>query len=156
MRALRPGAHRSTRRAAYRERYERHMNSARWRRRRTRWLATERSLRGREPVCAACGTPWTLRDDLHHATYERLGAERHDDMVPMCRTCHEALHLILERSRSWLALPRPVATWGIIARLRATLPPAAAGNPGARTDCSTTVTCPAHPARGSTGHGRQQ
>jgi len=105
-------------------------------------------------VCAACGTPWTLRDDLHHATYERLGAEAHDDLVPMCRACHEALHFILERSRSWLALPRPVATWGIIARLRAALPPEDA--PGARPDCSTAVTSPAYPARGSTAYGRQR
>lgn len=27
--------------------------------------------------------------DVHHVTYERLGCERPDDLVALCRRCHE-------------------------------------------------------------------
>lgn len=40
--------------------------------------------------CQTCNSP----DDLHvhHRTYERLGKERPDDVVALCRTCHNAVH----------------------------------------------------------------
>lgn len=119
MRPLAPRARRSARRAAYRRRYAGHIESPRWRQRRIDWLAAERRRLGADPTCAACGRRWTLRDDLHHATYERLGTERHADLVPTCRPCHEVLHAILERSSAWMAMPRPLATAGILARMQA-------------------------------------
>jgi 5-methylcytosine-specific restriction endonuclease McrA len=30
--------------------------------------------------------------EVHHKTYERIGAEHLDDLVALCRTCHKALH----------------------------------------------------------------
>lgn len=128
MRPLRPGTGRSVRRGLYRLRYARHIQSARWQQRRREWLATEVARLGRDPACVVCGTPWTLHDDLHHVTYERLGRELHGDLLPICRTCHEELHAILERSPSWLALRRSLATRGIVDRL-STLRAAGGGLP---------------------------
>jgi hypothetical protein len=65
-----------------------------------------------------CGRVWTLDDDLHHASYDNLGNERDEDLIPMDRDCHEDLHQILANSRAWRAMPRPAATAGIIATLR--------------------------------------
>lgn len=30
--------------------------------------------------------------DVHHLTYERRGAEHRDDLIVLCRPCHEAEH----------------------------------------------------------------
>jgi 5-methylcytosine-specific restriction endonuclease McrA len=30
--------------------------------------------------------------EIHHKTYERIGAEHIDDLVALCRSCHKALH----------------------------------------------------------------
>lgn len=32
------------------------------------------------------------RLDVHHLTYERLGAELPDDLLVLCRDCHELIH----------------------------------------------------------------
>jgi len=134
MRPLGPRAGRSARRAVYRARYTAHLTSGRWRRRREEWLAEEQRRTGAPPVCVVCHRPWDLADDLHHNSYARLGRERHGDLLPMCRGCHEALHVILDRSPAWRAMPRPAATTGIVARLRE-LRTAATGA-GCAADCS--------------------
>jgi 5-methylcytosine-specific restriction endonuclease McrA len=30
--------------------------------------------------------------DVHHLTYERIGHERMEDLIALCRPCHEAAH----------------------------------------------------------------
>lgn len=40
--------------------------------------------------CAACLE--TNNVDLHHMTYKRLGNEWDEDLVPLCRNCHNAFH----------------------------------------------------------------
>jgi hypothetical protein len=37
-------------------------------------------------VCSRCGRSGAM--DLHHLTYERIGRERQDDVVPVHRMCH--------------------------------------------------------------------
>jgi hypothetical protein len=74
---------------------------------------------GQEPVCIVCDAPWTLRDQLHHRTYARLGAETWQDLVPMCRDHHAALHAVMEQNPAWRKVPREQATDLIAARLRA-------------------------------------
>jgi hypothetical protein len=32
------------------------------------------------------------RLDVHHLTYERLGSELADDLLVLCRNCHELIH----------------------------------------------------------------
>jgi 5-methylcytosine-specific restriction endonuclease McrA len=83
----------------------------------TQWLRNQQH-RGVDPVCVVCGKPWTLDDDLHHASYANLGHEPDTELVPMCRGCHEDLHQILDTSRAWRTMPRPAATTGIITILR--------------------------------------
>lgn len=39
--------------------------------------------------CAVCGTP---RYQLHHRTYERLGAEHVSDLIALCDQHHHSLH----------------------------------------------------------------
>lgn len=62
--------------------------------------------------CAACsGKPI----QLHHHTYERLGAELLTDVTPLCRECHGLVHAILKEKR-WFVQ----RTADVIAILRAT------------------------------------
>jgi 5-methylcytosine-specific restriction endonuclease McrA len=95
---------------------------------RTHWRNNFVAVFGVEPTCAACGGSWTLRNgDLHHRNYDRLGHERFDDLVPLCRVCHEQLHLILESTPAWRHLGRAQASDLIVARLRAAVGRKASG-----------------------------
>lgn len=47
---------------------------------------------GLQQDCFVCHDP---NVDLHHKTYKRLGEERLDDLVPLCRLHHEAAHRLL-------------------------------------------------------------
>ena len=51
----------------------------------------ERKLIQQDYRCAKCGKS-TIHLDLHHITYERLGFERDDDVILLCRACHSSLH----------------------------------------------------------------
>lgn len=82
-------------RAARGAQYASYMASPAWWARRRRWYR-EASADG-EPACIGCDQQWTLDDDMHHVTYERLGDESHDDLWPMCRECHDFVHTILGR-----------------------------------------------------------
>jgi hypothetical protein len=135
MRPLRPRARRDARRAAYRRRYAEYIASPAWWRRRERWYHDEVTATGRPPQCAVCDKEWTLTSgDLHHATYDDLGREQHRDLVPMCRTCHERLHQILDRSKHWRKLPRAVATRQLITILRRQQQRAAITDPNGEAD----------------------
>ena len=59
--------------------YERYIHSAAWRQ-----LANER-LEMDGYTCRVCGCSAT---DVHHLTYERFGNESMDDLVSLCRKCH--------------------------------------------------------------------
>lgn len=69
---------------------------------------------GRPRVCAVCGASPI---QLHHHTYDRLGREPLDDVTPLCRPHHEAVH-------EWLKLAgKPVgATKRAVAALRGSAP----------------------------------
>jgi len=96
------------------------MASPAWMARRRAWRDSWVSSQGREPVCAICRAPWTLeRGDLHHRSYDRLGAEADQDLIPLCRTpCHDAVHRVLEANPAWLRLGRARAGDAIVARLQ--------------------------------------
>lgn len=61
------------------------------------WEAFKESYRasGRSFRCAACGAG---KVQLHHHTYERLGAEDLADVTPLCRPHHEEVHRLLKES----------------------------------------------------------
>lgn len=44
-----------------------------------------------QPQECFCGE---AKVDLHHKTYERIGAERLDDLEPLCRRCHQMVHVL--------------------------------------------------------------
>lgn len=55
------------------------------------WGQTRKgALRRARYRCQACNTSDPL--DVHHRTYERLGAERNDDLIALCRGCHSLFH----------------------------------------------------------------
>lgn len=110
-----------------RRQYGSYITSPAWYRRREEWLAEWHAAnearpageRQAEPACRVCDRPWTERTgDLHHVTYDRLGAELFDDLVSLCREHHTALHDLYDQSPAWRRLGRRAATHGIIAALR--------------------------------------
>lgn len=106
-------------RAIRRAGYEAYMRSPQWFARRRRWLGEWRARHNGAPTCRVCGRLWSLGSgDLHHATYERLGAELYEDLIPLCRAHHEDLHRLYDASAEWRKLGRTQATSGIIAVLR--------------------------------------
>jgi hypothetical protein len=70
--------------------YEVYLRSNRWRQFRAAMLDLV------DGTCERCG----LREDesrllvldVHHQTYERLGCELPDDVLVLCRPCHDAMH----------------------------------------------------------------
>jgi HNH endonuclease len=74
-----------------------------WYLRTPHWRATRlKAIRRGGFRCARCCVADALLE-VHHKTYVRLGAERDDDLVPLCEDCHEAVHrgqpLVLPRRR---------------------------------------------------------
>ena len=66
--------------------YEAVLASERWR------LVRAEAIRRAGYRCSACGRGGTL--DVHHARgYRNLGREQPEELQPLCRKCHEALHV---------------------------------------------------------------
>ncbi|NLM43747.1 MAG: hypothetical protein GX201_07005 [Clostridiales bacterium] len=43
--------------------------------------------------CYDCGlSHWWTHMEAHHLTYENMGHEKLDDLVPLCRGCHKKRH----------------------------------------------------------------
>jgi 5-methylcytosine-specific restriction endonuclease McrA len=65
------------------------------------WKATrEAALKRARHRCAVCSLGHGL--EVHHRTYERLGAEAWGDMIVLCRTCH----LAADRRRQRMGMVR--------------------------------------------------
>lgn len=60
----------------------------------------------------------SLRDDFHHRTYDRLTNELFEDLVVLCRPCHQAVHRAIDQDPQWRAAPRNVATDAVLQNLR--------------------------------------
>lgn len=72
-------------RTASRDFYLAYLNTPDWRRRRNR------ALQLANWQCQHCAAKRDL--EVHHKTYERLGAEWDDDLEVVCTTCHDGVHL---------------------------------------------------------------
>lgn len=70
--------------------YEEYLKSPHWERFRRSYYAS-----GRPSKCSVCGDRLV---QLHHVTYRRLGRERFDDVVPLCRVHHQQVHNELANS----------------------------------------------------------
>jgi hypothetical protein len=75
-------------------RYDDYLRSRAWQRVRSRYR------RVRPWRCGICGA--TDRLELHYRTYERLGAEQLDDLVPLCDDCHPLLHQLVREKQATL------------------------------------------------------
>jgi len=61
------------------------------------WRALSASVfQQRGPYCQRCGK-FSLGLELHHLTYDRVGRERPQDVVIVCRVCHPDA----DRERQW-------------------------------------------------------
>lgn len=59
--------------------------------------------------CEACGMPYVL--ELHHLHYDSQGREVPDDLMALCRLCHENMHR--DRLGHFWADPRAMRkAWG--------------------------------------------
>ncbi len=61
-----------------------YLNSSNWYALRTLVLSRDSSQ------CQSCGSTHKL--EVHHITYHRLGAEHMDDLITVCRHCHQQIH----------------------------------------------------------------
>lgn len=68
------------------DRYREHLQSPHWAGIRTRRLALD------DEQCAGCGATESLQ--VHHLTYERMGAELLSDLVTLCASCHDQVTVI--------------------------------------------------------------
>lgn len=82
-----------------------YLRSGAWFRRRRAWFAGIEA-RGQQVVCLVCGAEKAL--DLHHVDYHGvsqagdgswIAGEADEDLMPLCRGCHEELHAELDRRR---------------------------------------------------------
>ena len=64
--------------------YRDYLNGAEWAETKSRYRASKKLQ-----SCLVCRAP---NVDLHHRSYKRLGHERCDDLVALCREHHEQLH----------------------------------------------------------------
>ncbi len=63
--------------------YEAYLASPEWHNRREQAMARTKG------TCEICGEGAT---DVHHLTYRNIGAELPDELMPVCRICHEIIH----------------------------------------------------------------
>lgn len=87
--------------------YAHYLKSKHWKKRRKAFL----SIVGNDR-CTICQRKGV---EPHHVTYERVGEEWDSDLIPLCRKCHEEVHLQLGH--------KPLSgTMELVERLRATTP----------------------------------
>lgn len=65
--------------------YDAYLRSPAWRDVRERYRASDL------PQVCMCGD---TKVDLHHTTYDHVGRERLEDLVPLCRACHVQAHVL--------------------------------------------------------------
>ncbi len=67
--------------------YKEYCLSERWQKMRTHWFNWWKC---RCAICNEHQDDTTM--DLHHRTYERIGKEEFQDLIPLCRRCHDLYH----------------------------------------------------------------
>ena len=132
MRARRYTAPATPTQATRRAQWGRYLSTRAWRQRREVWIASGHA----NSHCPGCGIALDpRRADVHHLAYPDIpGTETDEDLVLVCRGCHETVHASLDASPAWRRTSRRDATWAILAALRArhdtSSPGARASSPG--------------------------
>ncbi|MBA2754805.1 MAG: HNH endonuclease [Chloroflexia bacterium] len=78
--------------------YRDYLNSYNWQQRRQFILQRDGHR------CRQCGDAYRL--EVHHLTYRRLGREHPNDLMTLCRPCHESVHQRIKQSRRWVKSSR--------------------------------------------------
>ncbi len=55
-----------------------------------RWKVLVNKIKKRDKVCQGCG--WIAYLDVHHKTYAHFTREFEEELVLVCRACHDAIH----------------------------------------------------------------
>lgn len=63
------------------------------------WMQRRKGVINREKVCQLCQSDERL--EVHHVTYQRVGAERIEDLRLLCHRCHRKVE---ERGDKWVPL----------------------------------------------------
>lgn len=84
--------HRQKRNKAWRDYYDAYLVSTRWA------LLRVKALTMVNYKCIVCGSADTLQ--LHHRHYKTLGEESLDDVMVLCKKCHEIWHIAKDVLRS--------------------------------------------------------
>jgi len=64
--------------------YDEYLRSEHWKKVRKEVLSSAGNR------CQRCGSPGRLQ--VHHKTYENIGQEHVNDLLAVCRECHERIH----------------------------------------------------------------
>lgn len=67
--------------------YQEYLKSREWAKAKERFKMSKRY----KAKCAGCGIRHVPLD-IHHMTYAHIGNENPEDLVELCRPCHEAIH----------------------------------------------------------------
>ena len=70
--------------AAWRERYDRHIGSTKWRQ------IADRVLLRADYLCEGCLSARATQ--VHHLTYDHMGDEFMFELLALCKPCHERIH----------------------------------------------------------------
>lgn len=87
--------------------YETYINSAEWK-------AKANQARAAQKSCNVCRTRKHLC--VHHRTYANFGDEKPEDLLVLCRKCHEELHAWLDKKYPLLGTGRQVLHTGLAVR----------------------------------------
>ena len=71
--------------------YSEYMKSERWQKVRARRIFKDRGM------CFVCGSRHNL--EVHHLHYRRLGREKLEDLITLCKTHHRMYHEIQKLSK---------------------------------------------------------
>jgi 5-methylcytosine-specific restriction endonuclease McrA len=111
MRPRRFSARGSTGQAQRRATWQHYGEDRRWWDRRREWLASGAA----NTRCPGCGTEVGSRDDVHHLAYpDTPGTERDEDLVLLCRACHDVVHDSIDASVHLRRMNRRLATWTVL------------------------------------------
>ena len=71
---------------SYKERYEEYISSKEWKEKRKK-VASERNF-----ICEMCKKQVGNKFHVHHMTYKNFMNEKDEDLMLLCKECHEKIH----------------------------------------------------------------
>jgi len=104
----------SPRQTARRAQWDTYRSGGGWWERRQQWIDTAANTH-----CPGCGNKVNGHDDVHHLHYPEIpGSETDEDLILLCRTCHDIVHNSIDNSYAWRRTDRRTATWAILKEIR--------------------------------------